>query len=231
MMRMSLRTVIANIHNDRLWWRKVLIGGALMLTVVAYPLVAGLVVESLDNTRKGFPTPLPPWREWMARYLIGLFAVLIDFVFFVLPLLVIGIIVFCAGVAVLLSGGASGWLVLFIPLALIYELAMFAIGIAPVGRLIYVENGYAEEALGSRPLREALRPQARAVYARARVQSLPAYLPAIALFALAWAAVNVGDFGVWVALPLLWLASSALLYAHLVVVQLYAMAERITRYL
>ncbi len=41
-----------------------LIGGALLLTVIGYPWVAGLVIESLDNIRKGYPTPLPPWRDW-----------------------------------------------------------------------------------------------------------------------------------------------------------------------
>ena len=87
---MSLRAAIANIHNDRLWWRKILIGGALMLTIVGYPLAEGLVVENLDNARKGFPTPLPPWREWFTRYITGLFALLIDFVFFFLPILVAG---------------------------------------------------------------------------------------------------------------------------------------------
>ena len=33
-----------------------------------------------------------------------------------------------------------------------------------------------------------------------------------------------------VALLLLWLATSAILYAHLVVAQLYVMAERVARY-
>jgi len=227
---MSLRAAITNIHNDRLWWRKILIGGALALTVVGYPWVAGLVVESLDNTRKGFPTPLPPWREWSARYITGLFAVLIDFVFFVLPILAVGVVLFCIGVAFLLAGGPGGWLTLVGLLGLLYELAMFMIGVAPIGRLIYVEEGYVEDALGVRPLHKALRPGARGVYARARLQSLPAYLPALLLFALAWSIMQNSFAGAWAATPiLLWLAASALLYAHLVVVQLYAMAERIAR--
>ena len=71
---MNLRTALQTIHRDPEWWRKILIGGALMLTLVGYPWGAGLVVESLDFTRKGFPTPLPPWRAWGDRYVIGLFA-------------------------------------------------------------------------------------------------------------------------------------------------------------
>ena len=71
---MTLRSALATIHRDPHWWRKMLIGGALMATVVGYPWVAGLEIESLENTRKGFPTPLPRWREWVTRYIAGLFA-------------------------------------------------------------------------------------------------------------------------------------------------------------
>jgi Protein of unknown function (DUF4013) len=226
-----LRAALANIHNDHLWWRKVLIGGALMLTVVGYPWAAGLVIESLDNALKGFPTPLPPWREWFNRYIIGLFAALIDFIYFVLPLLAAGLLLFCVAVVFLISGGAAGWLTPFVALALLYELAMFAIGVAPVGRLIYVEEGLAEDALSARPLRAALRTGARAAYARARLSSLPTYTPALLLAASVWVTARSGFPGAWaVALLLLWLAASALLYAHLVVAQLYAMAERVARY-
>jgi hypothetical protein len=228
---MSLRAALANIHNDRLWWRKVLIGGALTLTVIGYPWAAGLVVESLDNARKGFPTPLPPWREWFNRYIIGLFAMLIDFIYFVLPLLAAGLLLFCIAVLFVIRGGAAGWLAPFVGLALLYELAMFAIGVAPVGRLVYVEEGMAEDALSARPLRAALRPGARGLYVRARLRSLPAYAPALLLAAAAWGAARSGFPGVWaVALLLLWLTASAVLYAHLVVAQLYAMAERIMGY-
>jgi hypothetical protein len=226
-----LRAALANIHNDRLWWRKVLIGGALMLTVVGYPWAAGLVIESLDNARKGFPTPLPPWREWFNRYIIGLFAALIDFIFFVLPLLAIGLLLFCVAVIFLVSGGATGWLAPFVILALLYELTMFAIGVAPVGRLIYVEEGIAEDALSVRPLRTALRRDARAAYVRARLSSLPAYAPALLLMVAVWIAARSELPGAWaVVLLLLWLVASALFYAHLVVVQLYAMAQRVAHY-
>src|SRR5262245_42792961 len=228
---MNLRTALANTHNDRLWWRTVLIGGALMLTIIGYPWPAGLVVESLDNARKGFPTPLPPWREWFNRYIIGLFAALIDFIYFVLPLLAAGLLVFCVAVLSLIRGGAAGWLMPFVGLAVLYELVMFAIGVAPVGRLIYVEEGLAEDALSSRPLRAALRPGARGVYAHARLRSLPAYVPALLLAIAIWGTIQSGLPGAWaVALLLLWLAASAILYAHLVVAQLYAMAERVARY-
>ena len=159
---MNLRTALANIHRDPLWWRKILVGGALMLTIFGYPWAAGLVIESMDNTRRGFPTPLPPWREWSTRYLIGLFAVLIDILFFGLPVFAVGLLFLCVGVLLLSSSsGAAAWLpIAGLVLIGVYELAMFLSGVSPVGRLIYAEAGRIEDALSTRSLRAALRPSA-----------------------------------------------------------------------
>ena len=218
---MNLRQALATIHRDPFWWRKILLGGALMLTIVGYPWAAGLEMESFENTRKGFPTPLPPWREWSLRYLIGLFGMLIDILFFGFPIVALGIFFVCLGTLLLSSSAiAGGWLgPAALAILLLYLLAVFATSISPVGHLIYVSTGRAEEALGMRSVREALRPRARAIYWRARLQSLPAYMPALLLALASW-------FAPWpFSLLTLWLMWSALLYAHLVVVQLYAAAE------
>jgi hypothetical protein len=223
---MNLRTALANIHRDPHWWRKILIGGALMLTVVGYPWAAGLVMESMDNTRKGFPTPLPPWREWSLRYIIGLFAVLIDVLFFGLPVFVVGLALLCVATLVIsTSQDGPPWLAaLGLGALALYELLGFGASISPIGRLLYVDSGRAEDAQGMRTVRAALEPGARRIYARARLQSLPGYLP-FALLALASWLV-----GGPVRLALIWLALSALLYAHLVVVQLYVAAESDVRF-
>jgi hypothetical protein len=223
---MNLRTALANIHRDRFWWRKILIGGALMLTVVGYPWAAGLVMESLDNTRRGFPFPLPPWREWGSRYIIGLFAVLIDVLFFGLPIFGAGLLFLCVGTLVIASAAVGPAWLPAVGLSAIgaYELAAFLASLAPVGRLLYVDSGQVEDALGMRVAREALSPRARGIYARARLRSLPAYLPFALLAAATWLVS-------WpLALVTLWLALSALLYAHLAVVQLYAAAESDVRF-
>jgi len=218
---MKLRSALSIIHRDPHWWRTVLIGGALMATVVGYPWVAGLEIQSLDNTRKGFATPLPRWHDWANRYVIGLLAVLIDIMFFVLPVFGFGVLFLC-GWGILAISGIEGmrWLVpVGLMVLLLYPLVVFALGIAPVGRLIYAEAGNIEDALSARPLREVRQPAARAIYRQARLQSLPAYLPALLLFA-------ASRLAAWpLALLLLWLALSALCYAHLVVVQLYAAAD------
>src|SRR5215211_423231 len=154
---MNLQTALATIHRDPLWWRKILIGGALMLTVIGYPWAAGLEVESLENTRKGFPTPLPPWREWSLRYLIGLFAVLIDILFFGLPIFAFGLLFLCIGALLSSNSVAAAW---FAPIGLavllLYQLAVFGASVSPVGRLIYVDTGHVEDALVFCPVRAAL---------------------------------------------------------------------------
>jgi hypothetical protein len=223
---MSLRTALANVHRDPHWWRKVLIGGALTATFVGYPWVAGYEMESLENTRKGFATPLPRWSDWANRYVIGLLAALIDILFFVLPVFALGLLFLCGGGALAIAGVGRASLLAPATLALVllYELAIFASGVAPIGRLIYAEDGRIEDALSRRPLREGTRPGARALYRRARLQSLPAYLPALLLIGASWLA------GWPYALLLIWLALSALCYAHLVVVQLYVAADRDARW-
>jgi hypothetical protein len=132
-----------------------------------------------------------------------------------------GLLILCGGSILAITG--VGWTIWLVPggltALLLYQLAMFAIGVAPVGRLIYAEAGNIEDALSARPLREARRPAARAIYWHARLQSLPAYLPALLLFATSWLVA-------WpLTLLLLWLGLSALCYAHLVVVQLYVAAD------
>lgn len=223
---MELRTALANIHRDPVWWRKVLLGGALALTVVGAPWPAGLVVESFDNARKGFPTPLPPLRGGSTRYTIGLLALLIDIVFFVLPLLAIGLLFVCGALLLMLSTSATAGGPLLSVLALFllaYEAVMFAMSVSPVARLLYARDGRIEEALGAEVLRRATNPLVRAEYLRARIRSLPAYLPALALGAACWLVLRSDLPGALsVAALLLWLALSALCYAHLVVAQLYA---------
>ena len=218
---MTLRSALSTIHRDPHWWRTMLIGGALMATVIGYPWVAGFEIASMENTRKGFATPLPRWDDWANRYVIGLLAALIDIMFFVLPVFGFGLLFLCGGSILAITGvGWASWLApAGLAALLLYQLAMFAIGVAPVGRLIYAEAGNIEDTLSARPLREARRPGARAIYWHARLQSLPAYLPALLLFALSW-------WAAWpMALLLIWLSFSALCYAHLAVVQLYVAAK------
>ncbi|MFO7166456.1 MAG: DUF4013 domain-containing protein [Chloroflexota bacterium] len=228
---MDLRTALQNIHSDERWWRKILIGGALMMTIVGYPFSAGLVVENMDNARRGYPAPLPPWGDWSSRYLIGLFAWLIDFLYFALPLLLAGMLFLCVGISSVIfkaEGAAHDITRLIIGALVLYHSAMFLSGVSPVGRLIYVQDGSPENAMSSEALREALRPGARAIYFRARLVSLPAYLPfLLAIGGIVVVAQAPFALAVPLVLVMIWLALSALLYAHLAVAQIYVAADQV----
>jgi hypothetical protein len=225
-----LRTAFGNIHRDPFWWRKILIGGALMCTLLGYPFAAGLVVENMDNTRRGYPTPLPPWADWSTRYLIGVFASLVDFLYYLLPWLVAVMFFFCVAIGMLVSGvGDTANQVANIlgGLLAIYMVIVFFLGVSPIGRLILADDSSPERAMSAQPLRESLRSDVRGAYLRARLISLPAYLPFALLLGLT---IVVGQFafdGTWpIMLLLIWLTLSALLYGQLIVAQIYAMTEQ-----
>lgn len=228
----ALRAAAATVHRDPFWWRKCLIHGALAITGVGLPMAAGFVLESYDNSRKGFPTPLPPWTDWTTRWLAGLFALLIDFAFFVLPLLIGGLLLMCVSVALLVFGitaqeQVAPVLQVIGALCGAFILLMFLGSVAPAGRLRFVRDGKPEEAVSTETIRWPLGPRARGAFARARLASLPAYLPA-ALVAGAIYMIGRTPFpGQGAALAAcLWLLLSAITYAHLIACQIYIGAER-----
>jgi hypothetical protein len=104
---------------------------------------------------------------------------------------------------------------------------MFLLGVAPAGRLRFARDGRIDEALSAKTWRWALSRDARGPFLRARLASLPAYLPAVALGVgtVALARLTFPGQSAVIAAGL-WLTMAALVYAHLVVVQLYVAAEK-----
>ncbi|MBC8161629.1 MAG: DUF4013 domain-containing protein [Roseiflexaceae bacterium] len=229
---MNFLAAARNIHADPRWWQKVLLGGALTMTVFGATWPAGLVVESMDNVRKGFATPLPPSVDAGTRMLIGLFALLLDFFFFVIPVLVAVLLFACVGIGASLgqanTSGVQPLGVGFVITLAAIVIILFVLGIAPISRLRYIEQGSIEQALQAGPVvRQALEPRRRALYRAARLHSLPGYAPLVLLAAAAWGSTQVQiPAGGLLSAVLFWLACSALVYAHLVVAQLYGDAER-----
>jgi hypothetical protein len=223
----ALKTATATIHRDRQWWLKILTGGALWLTIVGYPLVEGYQIESMENTQNGYPTPLPRWNDLGSKAIQGLFALVIDFFYFVFPLLFGALVFGCSVLALGLAGAEGIGLRIFgnivVALLIGWVGAVWLASVSPVGKRLYVGEGLPGQALSIKPAQVALAAEARGVYFRTRLQSLPVYvLPLILLIA---AIQSVGWSG-WLTLALLWLGLSALLYARLVVIQLYDAAAR-----
>ncbi|NTU78547.1 MAG: DUF4013 domain-containing protein [Chloroflexales bacterium] len=227
----SLRDATGTVHRDRRWWLLCAGYGLVATTGIGLPLAAGFVMESLDNSRRGYPTPLPPWSDPTTRYLTGFFALLIDFAFFGLPIIVGGMLTFCASIALALSGAGGqpslGAALAWAAVAAGVVLVMFLAGAAPAGRLRFAHEGRIEDGLSGEVLRWTTGPHGRAPFLRARLSSLPAYLPAAALAAgtLALARRTFPGQAAVIAAGL-WVTIAALVYAHLVVVQLYVAAEK-----
>jgi hypothetical protein len=165
---------------------------------------------------------------------LGLLGMLIDVTFFVVPLLLSGLLLFCVGAAAVLAANsatlATTLLGLIAVCAGLYLLGVFVLGLSPVARLVFADEGNFEDALGRLPLREATNPASRATYLRARLWSLPCYLPALLLAVAAFfAARGASSLALLLTLLLAWLTCAALLYGRLLTMQLYVGAERSLR--
>lgn len=220
-----LRRALYTIHADKRWWRAIGLGGLFSMTLFGHPLAAGLVVEHMENTRKGFPTPLPPLFDWTTRWLMGLFAVLVDFVFFVMPVMAMGMLFFCGGLTLLMArveDSSFGVLGLLAAILLGWWLFVFLTGTSAVGRLVYLDDGGPERALTMYPMREALRRKAWRYYAKARLQSLPLYLiPVLLALAIPWLLQRDNVYGIVGAVVVLWLLLSSVVYANVATMIIY----------
>lgn len=215
------------IHRDREWWRKILIGGALSLTIVGYPIVEGFQLESIENTHNRFPTPLPRWNALTNKAVVGILAVVIDFFYFIFPLLLGILLLLCAGFATVLTGTAGDQLeragIIAGSVTIGWLMLAWLSSVSPAAKRHFAVNGQPGDALSSRIFRDVWRQPARRVYQRARLRSFPLYLPPLALLAAAWFG---SSWSFWAALLLVWLSATTLLYARLVTVQLYEAAAR-----
>ena len=221
-----LPTAVTTIHKDQAWWSKILIGGAVWTTIVGWPIAEGFQLESIDNTQRGFPTPLPRWNLISDKAVLGIFAIVIDFFYFLFPVVCGGIVFFCGTLAFGLGGNPMAarivaWSTLG-PLCL-YLIVVWLAGVSAVAKQRYVEGGDLAEVLSGALVRQLLQAPARAKYLRARVHSLPAYF--VAVLTLIGGFVLIGETPLG-ALAVVWLGLGALLYARLITIQLYAEAGR-----
>jgi hypothetical protein len=222
----TLRSAIQTLARDRWWWRKLLIGGALTLTIVGAPIVEGFQAESVENTANGFPVPLPLWRDLGGKAVRGIWGIVIDFFFLALPLLIGSMFVLCVVSGLTLGGFSSDVIarVTQIGVALVglWLAVVWISSLSPVARRSYAVEGDLGAVLTLGLLRHTWAAAARPVYLRARLHSLIAYLPALLLLAIGF----LGALPLAIRLLLLWLGCSALLGARLLVIQLYDAAAR-----
>lgn len=226
----TLREAVTTVCRDRSWWLLCLGYGGAATTLIGLPLAAGFVMESMDNSRRGFPTPLPPWSDPSTRYLAGLLALLIDMTFFILPAIMGALLSFCFGITLVLTARGPDptlvilWIML---LTTLLPIGLFMSSVAPVARLRFADEGRIERALSRDVLHWTLRPDIRPTLLHARLVSLPAYLPALGMMAIAGGMIRFNFPGQGLLLlVIIWLMMAALVFAHLVVVQIYVATER-----
>lgn len=221
----AYRTIL----GDPRGWLKLLEGGAIWLTVIGWPIVEGYQLESIENSQRGFAIPLPRWDAPGNKAVIGIFALVIDFFYFVLPLLLGGMVIFCGAMALGLSGNTTAANAVAIGISLLVALYLGLIwltGASAVAKQRYVIDGALQEALGGSIIRDLLRAPARGIYFRARLRSLPPYLLA---GLLAWGGFQILPLSGFGSIIIFWLSLSTLLYARLVTIQVYLAATRAVR--
>jgi hypothetical protein len=144
----------------------------------------------------------------------------------VFPVLLGGLVWGCGAIGLAVFGGAAtlrivGWVV--VVLVLVWIAAMWLLGVSVVAKQFYVSEGVPRDALSAKPIRTVLDSNARSLYFRARLHSLPPYFVALVLLFAAWYSQR---WGTWPTLFFLWIALAALLGARLVAIQLYGAATQ-----
>ncbi len=223
----ALQTAIRIIWSDRLWLPKIAIGGLLGSTIFGVIWPQGLVIEHIDNSSRGYRLPLPAWRQFGDKAVMGLLATVMDFVYFVFPQLVAATLLFCAVLPFIV--GENNTIATSLTLAIFGTLfgISFLSSFSPVSKLFFARDGAVEKALGRASIRRALGRNGRWLYAGARLVTLPVYIPALGAAWWLWQLTQVPGVAVWWILAALWLLMSSLFWAWLVVAQVYFEADQI----
>ena len=225
----ALREGIRAVLADRRWPLKIGAGGALMLTLVGIIFPQGFLIEHLENSRRGFRTPMPLWHQWLDKAVMGLLAVVFDFVYFVLPIFVTLILLFCAIFPLLFNEDASSSLtvtVMVVVLGLVLGLS-FALSLSQLAKVSFSRDGEIEQNIGGRLVRRALNPLNRGLYLQARLITLPLYIPALLLGGGLFVLISRLATPIWLVLLVAWLMTSVLFWAWAVVGQVYLAAVQI----
>lgn len=98
---MDIGKSISFVFEDEQWLQKVLIGGLVVLggilfswTVIgaflAFGLIYGYMLETIQNVRRGVARPLPEWDEWGEKTVKGVKLLLLQFIW-ALPIIIVAI--------------------------------------------------------------------------------------------------------------------------------------------
>jgi hypothetical protein len=143
---MDVGRAFSFITEDEEWIKKILIGGLIMLIPIVGGLaIYGYMLETARNVARGNPRPLPDWTNFGDKLMKGLYAVLIQIVYFI-PVIIIQCIVqfLSAGLASADSDGAAaaGGIILLclVPVLLILSIVLGILVFAAYARYIQTDS-------------------------------------------------------------------------------------------
>ncbi len=119
----SIETISERIFREEDSWKKLLIGGVLVLSVFGIPIAFGYLFAYAFNLQKRADAPLPPWDNWKRMFFVGWHGLAVFAVWLAAPVL-------AAWLLKMLFGQVSpifmavGWL--SVGVAFVLGLAMFA---------------------------------------------------------------------------------------------------------
>jgi len=105
-------------------WLRLVIGGALMLSIVGIPLAFGYLFAYAFRLKEQPDAPLPPWENWSKLFVVGLHALAIFLGWFLAP---VGAAMLITALFALVPGGVLelfGWLA--VGVVEVIALALFA---------------------------------------------------------------------------------------------------------
>lgn len=82
--------------NDNDWVKKVLIGGILLIIPIIHFVCTGYYLKAIKGGIEG-RNNMPEWKEWGDLFIKGIMLLIIAFVYYIIPVMMISIIMFIPG--------------------------------------------------------------------------------------------------------------------------------------
>ncbi|GHC00942.1 DUF4013 domain-containing protein [Cerasicoccus arenae] len=95
----SIEQIGERIFRQEDSWKRLLIGGALCLTVFGLPLAFGYLFVYSFNLKKDPEAPLPPWDNWSRMFIVGLHGLAVFLAWVGIPLAIACLLTWLFGMA------------------------------------------------------------------------------------------------------------------------------------
>lgn len=101
---MDIAQAFKFVFDDEKWLSKVGLGGLIAIVPILNFAVAGYMIKVAENVARGQATPLPEWNNLGEHFMRGLYALVINLVYFIPYILIVGLFSCVLGAV----GGTAG---------------------------------------------------------------------------------------------------------------------------